>query len=579
MANTRFSDLAAGAAIADADLFPVVQTVGVGAVKVTFTQVKEWVQDVMNATLVGGSNISITYNDPAGTLTFDFTGGAPLFAADIGVTVQGYDADLAALAALSSTGLLARTGAGTVAARTLTGPAAGISVSNGDGVSGNPTLALANDLAALEGLGSTGFAVRTASDTWAQRSIAAGGGGSIAISNGDGVSGNPTISRAALTGDVTASADSNATTIANNAVTYAKVQQASAGFTILAKATTGAGNYAELAAGSDGVLRRSGSGDLAFGTLVTGNIGNSQVTNAKLADMTAATFKGRNTGTGAPEDLTAAQVSSLLGIAGLEVVTSNRTYYVRTDGSDSNDGLTDSAGGAFLTVQKAIDVIYGKVLSGGVTVTIKVGGSQSGARTFTGDVVLFGPWIGGGNVTIEGDTTTPSNRIIEGSTRACIWARQGARVSVRGIKFQTTGTASSGLEANAFSRIDITGLCDFGACAARHMFAVINSAIELDGVNYNITGGAIQHIWATTSSRARTVNGTVTLTGTPAFTTFAQCDTGASVATNMTYSGSATGVRYNVSYHSTINTSGGGATFLPGNSAGTADAATYGLYV
>lgn len=60
----------------------------------------------------------------------------------IGTDVQAFDADLAALAALSSTGVIARTGAGTVAARTLAGTANEITVTNGDGVAGAPTFSL-----------------------------------------------------------------------------------------------------------------------------------------------------------------------------------------------------------------------------------------------------------------------------------------------------------------------------------------------------------------------------------------------------------------------------------------------------
>lgn len=60
----------------------------------------------------------------------------------IGTNVQAWDADLDALAGVAATGLLARTGAGTASARTITGTAAQISVANGDGVAGDPTLSL-----------------------------------------------------------------------------------------------------------------------------------------------------------------------------------------------------------------------------------------------------------------------------------------------------------------------------------------------------------------------------------------------------------------------------------------------------
>lgn len=53
---------------------------------------------------------------------------------------QPLDSDLTAVAGLSSTGLVARTGSGTAAARTLTAGSSKVSVTNGDGVSGNPTV-------------------------------------------------------------------------------------------------------------------------------------------------------------------------------------------------------------------------------------------------------------------------------------------------------------------------------------------------------------------------------------------------------------------------------------------------------
>jgi hypothetical protein len=57
---------------------------------------------------------------------------------------QPLDGDLTAIAGLASTGIIARTAANTMTTRTITGTASNISVSNGDGVSGNPAIDLVN---------------------------------------------------------------------------------------------------------------------------------------------------------------------------------------------------------------------------------------------------------------------------------------------------------------------------------------------------------------------------------------------------------------------------------------------------
>lgn len=98
----------------------------------------------------------------------------------IGTNVEAWDADLDCLAANSTAGQLTYTGAGTCAARTLTAPAAGFTITNPTGTAGNPTFVLANDLAAVEGLSGTGIARRTGTDAWSVGtivSIAEGGTG------------------------------------------------------------------------------------------------------------------------------------------------------------------------------------------------------------------------------------------------------------------------------------------------------------------------------------------------------------------------------------------------------------------
>lgn len=113
--------------------------------------------------------------------------------------VQGYDAGLKSFADLTGPGFVTIDASGdVVAARTFTMPAEGLTMTNTNG-GGNPVVALANDLAAVEGLTGTGIAVRTATDAWTNRSIVGGLTGTIVVTDGDGVAGNPTLNLETLT--------------------------------------------------------------------------------------------------------------------------------------------------------------------------------------------------------------------------------------------------------------------------------------------------------------------------------------------------------------------------------------------
>lgn len=111
---------------------------------------------------------------------------------------QPLDAGLTALAAFNTNGILVQTADNVFAGRTLVAPAEGVTLTNANGVAGNPTIGLANDLGALEALAATGYAIRTGTDTWATRAIT-GAAGQIAVTNGNGVASNTDVGLATVT--------------------------------------------------------------------------------------------------------------------------------------------------------------------------------------------------------------------------------------------------------------------------------------------------------------------------------------------------------------------------------------------
>lgn len=109
------------------------------------------------------SNLAWTSSGHTGTASrlaaFDAGGAAAYVQIGAASGVQAWDTDLDGYAALTSTGLVARTGSGTAATRTITAGSGQLTVTNGSGVSGNPTIDLAYASAIRETAGPTTMTV------------------------------------------------------------------------------------------------------------------------------------------------------------------------------------------------------------------------------------------------------------------------------------------------------------------------------------------------------------------------------------------------------------------------------------
>lgn len=253
-----------------------------------------------------------------------------------------------------------------------------------------------------------------------------------------------------------------------------------------------------------------------------------------------------------------------------EILTANRTYYVRTDGSNSNTGLANTAGGAFLTLQKAMDVISADLDVAGFTVTVQIADG-----TYTGGLNIT-PWVGAGIIVFQGNSGTPSNVIISTTSDDCFDASFGPLSGIFRIKDMKLKTTTSGscIVSRSVGRVQFTNIV-FDASIV-HVIATSNAIIEPYG-SYSIIGGAVWH-FATDNAGAIVDNasdlpsaiGTITLTGTPAFSSaFASAfGMGRIITPGITFSGSATGTRYSATQNALINTNGGGANYFPGNAVG-----------
>lgn len=260
------------------------------------------------------------------------------------------------------------------------------------------------------------------------------------------------------------------------------------------------------------------------------------------------------------------------GGAARTLLQSNLTLYVATTGSNSNDGLDPAS--AFQTIQRAWSEILNNYDLNGFVATVQIA-----AGTYTTPVSATGSPLGAnagsGSVIFLGDIANPANVLVATTGASAFLAQGGAQFTIRGIKVQTAGANNNCILSNPGGLVTLDGV-EFGGCGASHMNA-LGGYISVVS-NYTIAGSAVNHARAAAFGLVSINSRTVTLTGTPSFSgAFASCQQARVEQIGNTYSGSATGVRYAVSENGVVTTNGGGATALPGGTAGTV--ATGGQYV
>jgi hypothetical protein len=242
-----------------------------------------------------------------------------------------------------------------------------------------------------------------------------------------------------------------------------------------------------------------------------------------------------------------------------EVLSANRTYYVRTDGSDANNGLANTAGGAFLTVQKAIDTVAAIDLSS-YAVTI-----QMADGTYSGPVT-FKAYVGAGPVTIQGNTGTPSNVVLNSTSGHLLEVGVTQKYALNGVKVQTSGGSYLPMYVRDGAHLELKnfvfGASGFGA----GLYLSTGSSVDIRGP-ITIAASMARWAWIEMCAQLNCFNQAFTITGSPTFSEFVNVTRlGVAVLTGNTYTGAATGMQYSVSSNAVLVK---GGDVYPGNAAGT----------
>jgi hypothetical protein len=260
---------------------------------------------------------------------------------------------------------------------------------------------------------------------------------------------------------------------------------------------------------------------------------------------------------------------------GRELVSGFRRYYVRTGGSNSNNGLIDIDAQAFATLQGLYDSVLSKLDFGGTNqVVVQM---QNAAWTTAGQLSVGASWGGGGSLIIDfqgGSQSLSSNPSAAGN----FWVAPGVTLAgpleVRNATLSSTGTANSLMRIDGIGTLTVGSGMIFGAAVGAHIVAAGIGAQLQCNVAYTVNGGGTSHaspIQGGLIKNAASVTHTVTASAITFSSAFIDAQSSGIFTTQSTYSGggAVVGKRFNGDTLGNIITNNGSPTFFPGNAGGT----------
>ena len=257
-----------------------------------------------------------------------------------------------------------------------------------------------------------------------------------------------------------------------------------------------------------------------------------------------------------------------------QVLSGNHIYHVATPAGGGSDTTGDgSTANPWATVDFAVTWVQENLDVGGHTVTIEVADG-----IYNDPIPAAGALIGAtgpGQLVILGNSGDNTAVVFHCTGADCLDVQAGASIWIKDITLQSTasgGAGGNGLTASYAGELLMSN-CNFGACSGNHMYAAAGGSIIVMG-SYSISGGAQCHAQAATegyiemsSYPDRGVH--LTISGNPNFSGgFTVAGAGSISAANNSFTGSATGPRYDAHLNGVIFTNNHGASYFPGSVAG-----------